>query len=267
MLSGIQSLAKAGQLAPLPRVAALQEMYSLGAQPRAGQFIVVFGEPGCGKSTFMEWYINEMDIPSIYVSADTDATDMTSRLGAMRTGMTVDDVKDALVSGGRDYIAGEISDSKIWWCYDSNPDLNDIADELACYVELYDEYPACIVIDNAMNVDGSIDDDQGGLRMVFMELRRLSRETGITVFALHHAREEGDPTKPPARQRLQGKVSQLPDLILGVALDQDKFYLANVKVRDGKSDPSGLTYATLTADPGRATFKQYTPPISYSYGG
>jgi len=268
MITGVQSLAQASLTTPLPRTAALQDLYDLGALPRAGQFIVIFGEPGCGKSTFMEHYVNDMDVSCLYISADTDATDTTSRLAAMRTGMTTDAVKDAIKNGGFGFVAEAIESSKIHWVYDSSPDMVDVNDELSCFIELYDEYPTCIVIDNAMNIDGDSEDEQGRLRESFMEFRKLSRETGITVFALHHAREDDkeNSKRPPSRARLQGKVSQLPDMIWGVALDNPQFYIAPVKVRDGKSDASGSTYVTLDADPSRAMFKKHTYPVSYQYG-
>jgi len=270
MLTSSRSLNKASKTAPLPQVAGLRDLYSSGVLPRSGQLIVVFGQPGSGKSTFMEWYIDQMDCPALYFSADMDAQDAISRLGAQRTGWSVDAVSDAISNGGADYISDELENSKIVWCFDSGPTLQDISDELDAYVELHDAYPTAIVIDNAMNVEAETEDEQGGLKFVFKELHRLAHETGITVFLLHHAREEGDPRLPPGRDKLQGKVAQLPEIILGIALDQDKglFHIANVKVRSGKSDPTGATYISLLADPVRATFRAYeAPQYAISYGG
>ncbi len=214
--------------------------------------------------------MNDMDVPCLYFSADMDAQDAISRLGAMRTGISVDGVSEMIANGGADYISTELEDSKIQWCYDSGPTLQDISEELDAYVELHDSYPRAIVIDNAMNVEAETEDEQGGLRFVFKELHRLAHETGITVFLLHHAREEGDPRLPPGRDKLQGKVAQLPEIILGVALDQERqlFHIAPVKVRSGKSDPTGMTYVSLSADPVRASFTVYDPPqYSVSYQG
>lgn len=270
MLTSSRSLSKASKTTPLPQTAALRDLYRSGVLPRAGQLIVIFGQPGSGKSTLMEHYINDMNIPSLYFSADMDAQDAISRLGAMRTGLTVDAVSALISEGGADYISDELTSSKIVWCFDSGPTLSDIVEELDAYVELHDSYPRVIVIDNAMNVEAETEDEQGGLKFVFKELHRLAHETGITVFLLHHAREEGDPTLPPGRDKLQGKVAQLPEIILGVALDQTKglLHVAPVKVRSGKSDPTGNTYISLVADPVRARFTAYDPPqYSVSYRG
>lgn len=270
MLTSSRSLNRASKTTPLPRAAALRDLYDLGVLPRAGQLIVIFGQPGSGKSTFTQFYVNEMDVPTLYFSADMDAQDAISRLGAMRTGLTVDTVSGLISDDGADYIGDELQSSKIVWCFDSSPTLQDIADELDAYVETYDQYPKVIVIDNAMNVEAETEDDQGGLKFVFKELHRLAHETGITVLLLHHAREEGDPRLPPGRDKLQGKVNQLPEIILGVALDQPRqlFHIANVKVRSGKSDATGMTYVSLTADPARASFSAYVPPqYSIEYKG
>jgi hypothetical protein len=268
--SSSRSLNKASKTTPLPRWSVLNDLYSMGVIVRAGQLVVVFGQPGSGKSTFITKYIVEMDTSALYYSADMDAQDAISREGAMRTGWKVDEVSDAIANGGIDYIAGELSESRIQWVFDPGPTLDDIVLELDAFVELHDAYPRCIVIDNAMNVEGEMEDEQGGLKLVFKELHRLAHETGITVLLLHHAREEGDPKLPPGRDKLQGKVAQLPEIILGVALDPDTniFRIAPVKVRSGKSDPTGNTYIQLQADPARANFSTYVAPIgSVTYQG
>lgn len=259
MLTGARSLRVASRTTPLPEVPALRPLYAGGALPRAGQFIVVFGQPGAGKSTFVEWYVNEMDVSCLYFSADMDAQDAITRLGAMRSGLKVDDVSDALQEGMEDYVMDIVDGSKIQWCFDSGPTVQDIADELDAYVELHDAYPRVIVIDNAMNIEGESEDDQGGLKFVFKELHRLAHETGICVIVLHHAREEGSPRFPPSRSQMQGKVAQLPEIILSVALDEDVFKIASVKVRSGKSDATGGTFISLNALPERAMFMAYTP--------
>jgi hypothetical protein len=260
MLTGVRSLSLASRTAPLPQVPQLRFLTEAGAVVRQGQLVVVFGYPASGKSTFVQWWANEMDIDCIYFSADMDAHDAISRLGAQRTGWTVDSIEEMMHAGAEDMIADDLADSKIVWCYDSGPTLQDIVDQIDAYVEVYLKYPKAIVIDNAMNVEGEMEDDHGGLRLVFKELHRFAHETGITVFLLHHAREEGDVTVPPSRDKMQGKTSQLPELVLAVCLVEDEFRIAIVKSRKGKQDPTGKTYYRLTAEPERATFREYSPP-------
>lgn len=221
---------------------------------------MIYGQPGSGKSTFVEWLMNQMDVPTLYFSADMDATDAISRLGAQRMGWTVDTVKDAIQNGGIDFISSELEGSKIQWCFDADPTLDDIADELDAYVETWDQYPTVIVVDNAMNVEGEAEDEHGGLRFVLKELHRLAHSTGIAVFVLHHAREEGNPSYPPPRAQLQGKVSQLPEIALGVALADGEYRIAVTKHRSGKQDAAAKSWVTLMADAERANFTGFVPP-------
>lgn len=264
MLTASRALHRAKDATPLPLVAELAALHELGVLPRLGQMLMVVGQPGAGKSTFALWYAYKINLPTLYFSADMAAHTATTRLGALTTGMTVTGVGEAITSEGLGFIQDELKDSPIQWCFDSSPSLDDIADELASWVELWDSYPKLIIVDNAMNIEGAQGDDVGGLRFVLQELHRLARETGAAVLVLHHAREEGNPLEPSAREKIQGKVAQLPELILTVALDGEDFKIAPVKNRNGYQDPSGHNYRRLAADPERATFNFYVPRI---YGG
>lgn len=250
----------------------LRSLYDEGMVPRQGQVITVFGQPGAGKSTFVEWYINFMDVTSLYFSADTDAQDAITRLAGARTSIAVNRIAEMIQSSedDADFIYSQIEDSKIQWVFDSGPTLEEINHEISAYVELYDEYPRTIVIDNAMNIEGQTEEEQGGLRLVFKELHRLAHDTGITVFIVHHAREEGDPALPSPRSAMQGKVAQLPEIILSVAMDPDTqaFRIAVVKNRSGKQDASGKHYHMLQAKPEYAQFDQWREPfVTVTQGG
>lgn len=226
---------------------------------------MVVGQPGAGKSTFALWYVFKLNLPTLYFSADMAPHTATTRHGALASGETVSFVSEAVEGGGLEYIQGELAGSHIQWCFDSSPSLDDIADELSAYVELWDSYPAVIVIDNLMNVDGAGGDDVGGIRFILSELHRLGRETGSAIIILHHAREEGNPLEPSPREKIQGKVAQLPELVLTVALDGDEFKIAPVKNRNGFQDPTGKTWRRLAAVPEKATFNAFVPR-TYGYG-
>jgi predicted ATP-dependent serine protease len=264
MLSASRAISKAQDAAPLPVVAELSSLHELGVLPRMGQMLMIVGQPGAGKSTFALWYAFKLALPCLYFSADMAAHTAATRLAALVTGETVDWCSGVLEGGGSEWLGDELSTSPISWCFDSSPSMQDIADELDAYVELFDAYPAVIVIDNAMNVEGSSDEGSGGLRYILSELHRLARETGSAVVVLHHAREEGNPLEPSAREKVQGKVAQLPEIILTVALDGDEFKIAPVKNRNGYQDPTGKNYRRLAALPEKASFDHYIPKL---YGG
>ena len=116
------------------------------------------------------------------------------------------------------------------------------------------EYPHLIIVDNLMNVVSLHENEWTGLRDIAKSMHHMARETDAAVFILHHTSEnEGRPDVPPARKAIQGKVSQLPELILTVALvpSTGEFRVAPVKNRFGANTPTGEDYITLWADPAR----------------
>jgi archaellum biogenesis ATPase FlaH len=265
MLTAARALNRAKAATPLPIVAELLPLHELGVLPRLGQLMMIVGQPGAGKSTFVLWYAFKLGLDCLYFSADMAAHTATTRHGALALDRTVSFVSDAVENGGTEFVQEALAESRIQWCFDSSPSLDDIADELAAYVEIWDKYPELIIVDNVLNVDGVGGDDVGGIRFVLSELHRLCRETGSAVIALHHAREEGDPLRPSPRDKIQGKVSQLPELIITVALDGPEFLMAPVKNRNGFQDPTGNTYRRLTAHPEKASFTTFVPKV-YGYG-
>lgn len=262
MLTPARALSLAADADALPRVAELEPLYKYGFVPRRGQLLMIAGQPGAGKSAFALWLAQRMNARTLYFSADMDAHTAVTRLAALLTGFTVEEVSTALSGPGFGYFEDALQDSNIQFCFDSGPTLDDIADEIKAYVELWDAYPEVIVIDNAMNVEAEMGEEHAGLRFVFKETHRMARETGAGIIVLHHTREEASPFLPQQRASIQGKVAQLPERILTVALDtsQNKFLFAPVKNRGGKQDATGGTTFPLNAIPERATFAPYQPP-------
>jgi hypothetical protein len=144
--------------------------------------------------------------------------------------------------------------------------LGDITAELSAYVEMYDEWPEVIVVDNLINVEGT--DDHQGMNGILSELHYCARMTGATVFVLHHMSEAGDdprkapdPTMPPPMRKVQGKVNHYPDLILSVAADslQGLFRIAVPKNRNAKNDPGSVSPYLLWVDFPKCTFYAENP--------
>lgn len=267
MITPSRALTLAAVAEPLPRIPELRYLYDYGFIPRRGQFMMVAGQPGAGKSAFILWWTVRMNVKTLYFSADMDAFTAVTRLAACVTGYEISSIVEAIETDSMGYIEESLTESGVQFCFDSGPTLQDIADEIDAYVELWDAFPELIVIDNAMNVEAEMGEEHAGLRLVFKEVHRMARECGAAVIMLHHTREEGSPWVPPARDKIQGKVAQLPEQILTVALNTStmQFMLAPVKVRSGKQDATGGTYFSLTAVPERATFKPFEPPPPTNY--
>lgn len=263
MISAIRALSLASDAEQLPRVDELDHLYRYGFVPRRGQFLVIAGQPGAGKSAFALWWVVKMNLRTLYFSADMDAFTAITRLSACITGKRVEDIGEAVEFGATGFFEDEIEHCNVQFCFDSGPTLEDVADEIDAYVELWDAFPELIVIDNAMNVEAELGEEHAGLRLVFKEVHRMARETGAAVYMLHHTREEGSPFKPQPRSAIQGKVAQLPERILTVAFNPNEstFMFAPVKNRSGKQDATGETFFRLTAEPERASFTRYIPPV------
>lgn len=255
MLPARRVLSLAHKSGELPRIPILEPIYSYGIHLRRGQVFMIAGQPGSMKSLFGQWIAEELKVPVLYFCADSDPHTAITRLISKITGYTIRMVESESKRDPRIWRAA-LMDSQITYCFDSSPTLEDIADEVAAYVELWDRYPHLLVIDNLMNVDASVE-DMSGLRLASKEIHRLARETSAAVLVLHHTREGAGEisSHPQPRSSIQGKVSLLPEVILTVAIDQDgTFRMAPVKNRSGPSDPTGRTFFSLRSDPERSTF-------------
>jgi hypothetical protein len=94
------------------------------------------------------------------------------------------------------------------------------------------------------------------MRDIAKAMHHIARETDAAVFMLHHTTEaEGRPELPPSRKSIQGKISQLPEMILTVAMDHEtsEYRIACVKNRFAKNSAAGTDYTVLFADASRMT--------------
>ena len=234
---------------------------------RRGQLVLLAGLPKAGKTAFCMWLAATLNQHTLYFSADSSPHTASTRIAAIATGHTVNTVTAGLAAGAGDYYSEALEDSKVQWCFDSSPSTEDIEQELAAYVEAWDAWPDLIIVDNLMNVQAS--EEFEGLKFVMSELHSLARTTGSLVIVLHHCSEAGirDTTVPPPRSSIQGKVSQLPELILTAAHDPatSTFRIAVVGNRSGPQHPDGKKFITLDAAIERCSFSHHTPSF-YGYG-
>jgi predicted ATP-dependent serine protease len=217
---------------------------------RRGQVCMVAAAPNAGKSMFALIYAMKAQVPTLFFSADTDTTTVMMRAAAQSSGHTQVSVEANLSADSHHYDSHFGKFSHIKWVFDSSPSLDDIELEIKAYVELYGEAPELIVIDNLMNVSSETDNEWAGLRAIMMELHDMARKTEACVLVLHHVSEQseyGNPTNPPARRAIHGKVSQLPALILTLGYDPGQALLrvAAVKNRFGPHTADASDWATL----------------------
>jgi hypothetical protein len=194
-----------------------------------------------------------------------DAHTAITRLAAVLSGDTVESVIENIHGPGAGWYQEFLANCQIQFCFDSSPNLDDIADEIDAYVEAWDAFPDLILIDNLLNVEAETGESYQGMLAIMAELHRMGRMTKSAVWVLHHTTEStnNDPRFPQPRRDIQGKVTQLPEIVLTVALDPQTniFRAAPVKVRSGKSDANARIYQELTAYPERASFGPRLPSM------
>jgi RecA-family ATPase len=231
-----------------------------GIRFRRGQVTMIAGQPNSGKSLFALYYGIKAEVPTLYISADTDGYTTSVRTAAVLTGHQQHTIEDSLKNDVAEIYNNALASlTHIEFSFDPSPTLDDIHMMVKAYGEKYGEYPQLIIIDNLMNVSALHDNEWTGMRDIMKAAHHLARETESAIFILHHTSEaEGDPLRPPSRRSIQGKVSQLPEMILTVAMDTDEgvFKIACVKNRFAKHSAMGDKWVELTADASRMTLKE-----------
>lgn len=257
----------------LPRVEAFEAIYSRGVRPRHGEVIMVAGRSGTQKSGFALYWVAQMNLPSLYFSADMSAFTASSRLASMATNDPTEVVEAGMAAGGKhrarylDALAG----SNITFSFGSPITWRQVDQEMEAWVELHNSYPEVIVFDNLMDFDGA-ESDYTEQMSVMSNVTELARHTGATVIILHHASDKSweaksNPWAPPSRDQVKGGLSEKPELSLSVALDPHTlaYNVACIKQRMGPCDPTAQSYATLRCEPDVTRFSKYVIPPAFTY--
>jgi hypothetical protein len=276
MLRPSQALQRAAVTgAHLPRVAALAELHEKGIDFRSSQLCMITGRPKAGKSFFAQWLASEWakaareqgsECPGIYFFLDGTPFTAAVRQAAWVTGDTTASIAEALEGPGAAYYEDALATvaDDIAFVFDKRPELPAIQAEIDAYVELWDRYPSWMVFDNLLNIEGCFEDHRVQ-KDVLAELQSLAYTTGACIVVLHHASESGvkDYSKAPRVGDTDGKVNQLPEMVLPIAKDPDSdaFRIAVGAVRDGApSDPNGDRPVVLHSDLSRVQFSRKQAP-------
>lgn len=242
-----------GQELPDPYPALAQSKYQVHFYP--GQFCMLAGSPGAGKTMLALDMAIRMGVPTLYISADSDDITMRIRAASMLTGHDQRDVRRVAKAGLFADIYGPVLEKlDIRFVFDpSEPSMVDITHALEAYLEINGRYPALVVVDNICNVDTGTDNEWQGIKLAAKDFHYLSRKTKACVLVLHHTSEQ-DPrwiSYAPPRSAIQGKISQLQSLILTVGSDGSEMYIAVVKNRFGDRDPAAVDPFRFIVDFGR----------------
>ena len=206
---------------------------------RRSEVSMFAGVPGVGKSTLALGLALKMQVPTLYVSADTNSHTMAMRLASMISGKNQTDV-EYLMDKDTNWAKAVLQKSAhIVWSFESSPTLLDINEEVEAFEELWGCPPQAILIDNQMDIATDGGEEFASMRAIMKELKYLARATNAAVVVLHHTSEavQGSPCQP--RSAIQGKVAQLPALICTLGVVGTSMGVAPVKNRYGRADAGG----------------------------
>lgn len=249
--------------APLPQVYELAALYALGFKPRRGEVILIGARSGAAKSSFAIWLCVRLGLPCLYWSLDQNLYESTYRALAAHTGKTIDEVESLIKMG----IAPPPDQAPIQWCFDKNPSIVDMQEELDAYVEAYDSWPEVMVVDNIIDVYHGREGDKTGYDDALKFLKEKAAESNATIFVLAHTSKSvkaSNPHDPQPKYALLDSPDKHPQQILMVALNPSsgEFKVAVAKSRLTLSDESSEHVVSLTADQARCTF---SPWVGHRY--
>lgn len=244
--------AKGKHATPLPDAFPLLAKSTYGVRLWRGQLVMLAGPPGAGKTVTAIVAAVRMRVPTLYISADSDEDTMAARTAAALTGHPVSVVMETIRNGlFVDEYGPRVAELPIRFVFDpSEPSIEDIAHALEAWVEIRSAPPALIVVDNLMNCRTDGDNEFAAMRQTCKDLHWLARKSQACVLVLHHTSEQNrdEIVVAPPRGAIQGKVSQLPSLILTVANDNGEMTVGVVKHRFGRQDPQAKEPLRMIAD-------------------
>lgn len=232
---------------------------------RRGQLVLIAAGPGTAKSALTLALTIQSGVPSMIFSADSDAFTQMTRAISIITDIPLAETTEMVLHNA---IPGEInrqmSAVPLRIDYETSPGPDDIEEILEAYWELFGEYPTIVVVDNITNVSGVGGDDDDystGLEGLMDYLHGMARATAACVIGLHHVTgpyNDGD--KPIPLGGVKGQIARVPEMVLTLhkrPLDDETSILcvSGVKVRGGKSDATGMTWAELEFVGSRMSFR------------
>src|SRR5690348_5354702 len=186
---------------------------------RYGATSMIAGKPGAFKTVLalnMLVFWAQQGLPAMYFAADSDEYEIARRLAGIITGANNEQV-DADFTAGRfgPYLGALRSLETARFEYRA-VSLEGIAERLNAYESVAGSYPAVLFIDNLLNFVEAAD-AFGEMIDMTNELAKLAHETGTHICTLHHASESyGRAADPVPRAAIQGKVTQIPRLVLKI---------------------------------------------------
>jgi KaiC/GvpD/RAD55 family RecA-like ATPase len=218
---------------------------------RRGATSMIAGAPGSFKSVFalnllVKWA--RAGMTALYFSADSDEFTVAKRVGGILTGEQVERVEYDMTRGNTSRYTDAMRDMGHAHFVYASLFMDGIANHVKAFEAVYGDWPDVVFVDNLMSYADSAGEWES-MREMTRELDSLARETSAHIVILHHTSESAGFDKPAPRDRIQGKVTQVPRLVLTVAARGLALYWACVKNTNGPQDPGASVISEFLVRP------------------
>lgn len=236
--------------------------------------MLICAPPGKGKSALVLALALKMKVPSLYMSADSDAFTQVSRALSVVTGTHMDESEKFARSeemAETPEFKAALAGIPIRFNFLASPALTDMERATEAFEELYGEYPALIVIDNITNVQNGNQDNDGdpfsGLEGFLEYAHTMARETQSCVVGLHHVNAAyNDGTTPIPMSGVKGQIGRIPEMILTLFQPHPgTMGVSPVKIRGGPHDATGSDFAELEFDGSTMTIQDPDHSAQFEY--
>ena len=207
---------------------------------RRGGTSLIAGQPGAFKSVFalnMLAHWAKCGMTSVYFSADSDEYTVARRMTGILSGQDMDAVEAMFKAKDYSHILPLLESlDKARFEYRAL-DVDGIADRLAAYEVVHGDFPDVVFVDNLINFAPS-SQDWGAMIDFQNEMDAMAREFKSHICILHHVTDGFPSGVPVPRSAIQGKVTQIPRLVLTVAAAGMQISVTCVKNTNGPQYPN-----------------------------
>ncbi len=231
-------------------------------RPRGGNCAVVIAAPGIGKTTFLLNWAAKAQIPTLYLSADTSAQDITAQLGALATGHDRRQVETRLTESTiwrREYAQAILkSYPDLVLDFSPRPTMHDIRQKGLALTELWGVTPQMIVMDTASNVAMKDMSDNAEWQRVWLQAIQLARDLNAVFIFAHHVKQglaRSGRMAPEMSDALWG-ADQFAEFVMG--LHEPEAGVRTLTVRKNRTGPKDVP-VRLVADLARADLRDPEP--------
>jgi AAA domain len=207
---------------------------------RRGGMSLIAGQPGAFKSTLarnmlVSWV--QQGMTAVYFSADSDEDEAARQVYGIISDTDTEGVERLFRTRQYDTITPVLRTMGAARFDYKAYDVDGIAFRLQAYEAVHGDYPDVVFIDNLINFASS-SQDWAGMIDLQNELKALALEMRCHVCVLHHVTDAFPSGVPVPRSAIQGKVTQIPTLVLTVAAAGLQLSVASVKNRNGPAWPN-----------------------------